>query len=89
MQAGWEYCRRWNRERPLASPRTACGPCDVCQAPGHVGAHPRQPTSVCLCERHWAEVSAPGYRFELYHLVYVAIAAIVVATLYPKMASLF
>jgi len=34
-------------------------------------------------------VAAPGYRFELYHLVYVAIAAIVVATLYPKMASLF
>jgi hypothetical protein len=59
------------------------------QAECDVGAHPRQPTSVCLCERHWAEVSAPGYRFELYHLVYVAIAAIVVATAYPMVASLF
>jgi hypothetical protein len=34
-------------------------------------------------------VSAPGYRFELYHLIYVAIAAILAATAYPMVDGLF
>lgn len=89
MRSECEYCNQWNREHPEAPPRTSCGPCDVCKAPGHVGAHPRQPASICLCERHWAELAAPGYRFELYHLVYVAVAAILAATVYPMIARFF
>ena len=84
-----EYCRQWNRDHPQEAPRTSCGPCDFCQAPGHIGAHPRQPTSICLCDKHWAELTAPGYHFELSHLIYVAMAAIFVAVVYPVLARFF
>lgn len=67
------YCEQWNREHPDAPPRHWCGPCVECQTPGHVRAHPRQPTSLCLCRHHWSKLSAPGYHFELYHLIYLVI----------------
>jgi hypothetical protein len=89
MSSECEYCSQWNREHPQEAPRTSCGPCDFCQATGHIGAHPRQSTSICLCEKHWAELTAPGYHFELYHLIYLALGAIIVATVYPMIARFF
>ncbi len=70
------YCEQWNQEHPDAPPRDSCGPCVECQAAGHVRAHPRQPTSLCLCRHHWSKLSAPGYHFELYHLIYLVIGGI-------------
>ncbi len=70
------YCEQWNREYPDAPPRVSCGPCVECQAPGHLRAHPRQPTSLCLCRHHESTLSAPGYHFELYHLIYVVVIGI-------------
>jgi len=81
-----EYCRQWNQDHPDEQPRAACGPCDVCAVPGHVGAHPRQPTSVCLCKAHWDKLSASGYHFELSHLIYVIIFGIAAIQLYPLVA---
>jgi len=46
-------CRAGNRPRltPWPPTREHCGPIDVCGQPGHVGAHPRKPISLC-CPRH-------------------------------------
>jgi hypothetical protein len=76
------YCRDWSRAHPEAAPRLSCGPCETCGKPGHVGAHPRQPTSVCLCAEHWAALAARGYHFELYHLVYVVIGLVAASVVY-------
>ncbi|MBK9594437.1 MAG: hypothetical protein IPO57_03455 [Rhodocyclales bacterium] len=81
-----EYCRQWNQAHPEAEPRASCGPCAVCRAPGHLKAHPRQPTSLCLCREHWDELNAPGYHFELYHLIYVVIVGIAAIQIYPLVA---
>lgn len=75
------YCRDWNREHPAEAPRTSCGPCETCGRPGHVGAHPRQPTSLCLCLEHWESLAARGYHFELNHLVYAVIGLLAATTL--------
>lgn len=75
------YCADWNRTHSPAEQRQSCGPCAQCGAPGHVGSHPRQPISVCLCQEHWQQLAASGFRFEVYHLVYVFIAAVAVAVL--------
>ncbi len=76
------YCRDWNREHPAEAPRTSCGPCETCGRPGHVGAHPRQPTSHCLCPEHWESLVSRGFHFELYHLVYVVIGLLAASALY-------
>lgn len=89
MQFECGYCNDWNRDHPQESPRASCGPCDVCKAPGHVGAHPRQPVSLCLCEKHWSELTDDGYHFETYHLIYVLIVVIFVAVTYPIVARFF
>ena len=89
MDDDCEYCRQWNREHPDAEPRSSCGPCDFCQAPGHVRAHPRQPTSVCVCRKHWDELTAPGYHFELYHLIYLILLGIAAVQLHPLLARLW
>lgn len=75
------YCRDWNEAHPEA-PRTSCAPCETCGAPGHIAAHPRQARSLCLCERHWQDLTAAGWHFELYHLIYVLIAGLVLAQLW-------
>lgn len=84
-----EYCLQWNKDHPDEAPRVACGPCDVCRAPGHVGAHPRRPSSVCLCKAHWGALTARGYHFEPYHLIYVIIFGIAAAQIYPLIARLW
>ena len=84
-----EYCRQWNQAHPAAEPRASCGPCAVCQAPGHLKAHPRQPTSLCLCRAHREELHASGYHFELYHLIYVAILGIAAIQIHPLVARLW
>jgi hypothetical protein len=89
MSEDCAYCRQWNHDHPDAAPKESCGPCDVCQADGHVKAHPRQPTSICLCQRHWNELNADGYHFELYHLIYLIISVIVAIQVYPLAARLF
>ena len=81
-----EYCRQWNQAHPEAEPRASCDPCAVCQAPGHLKAHPRQPTSLCLCQAHRNELDASGYHFELYHLIYVVIVGIAAIQIYPLVA---
>lgn len=88
-QPGCGYCEDWNRRHPNAPPRTSCGACASCGAPGHIGAHPRRPASICLCEGHWAELTAPGYRFELYHLVYLFVLLTFAAIAYPLVAKWF
>lgn len=77
------YCADWNREHPDQA-RTECGPCEHCEAPGHIGAHPRQPTSLCLCRKHWDELASPGFHFELHHLIYWVILVIVATLLYTS-----
>ncbi len=76
MTKSCDYCHQWNAEHPEAQ-RSACGPCEFCGAPGHIGAHPRQPGSLCLCEPHWQTLSSPGWHFELYHLIYLLIGGLV------------
>ncbi len=83
-----EYCRQWNLSHPAEAARLACGPCDVCQAPGHIMAHPRQPTSVCLCQQHAHALGSSAYHFELYHLIYVLIFGLLALQLYPLLARL-
>ena len=83
------YCDDWNRLHPQEAPRTSCGPCEFCTAPGHIGAHPRQPVSLCLCPAHWAELGAAGYHFELSHLIYVAMVLMLAASAYPLLARWF
>ena len=83
-----DYCCQWNREHPDEAPRVSCGPCSACQAPVHLKAHPRQPTSSCLCQQHWDELNARGYHFELYHLIYVLILGIAAVQIYPLIARL-
>jgi hypothetical protein len=84
-----EYCRHWNSVHPDETPRTACGPCEFCQAPGHVGAHPRQPCSICLCAEHWAELTGPGFHFDMSHVTFVLILLIIAAIAFPAIASWF
>lgn len=76
------YCRDWNRTSSPEDRRDSCGPCSVCQQPGHVRAHPRQPTSSCLCEKHWQELNSPGFRFELYHLIYLLVFGLIAIQIY-------
>lgn len=83
------YCAEWQRQHPDQPPRHACGPCERCGAPGHVGAHPRQAVSLCLCPRHWAALAAPGYHFELYHLIVPIVIGSFVAIIWPLLARLF
>lgn len=80
------YCNAWNQEHPEAEQRYFCGPCNICQSPGHIGAHPRQPVSLCLCQQHWDELNTPGYHFELSHLIYVAIIGLALVQIYPLLA---
>jgi hypothetical protein len=80
------YCRDWNAAHPDEPARTACGPCDHCQAPGHIGAHPRQACSVCLCETHWAEISKPGLHFDLSHIIVIIVLGFAAASLWPIIA---
>lgn len=84
-----DYCNKWNRDHPGEKQRDSCGPCVVCQAPGHLGAHPRQPTSICLCKNHWDDLNSPGYHFEFYHLIYAAILSIAAVQIYPIIARLW
>jgi len=56
---------------------------------GHLRPHPRQPTSICLCQQHWDELTAAGYHFELYHMIYVLIFGIAVIQIYPLVARLW
>ena len=79
------YCRDWNAAHPEA-PRSACGPCETCGAPGHVAAHPRQPTSVCLCTAHHQALAADGWHFELYHLIYLLIGGLLLLQLWRLFA---
>ena len=80
------YCDDWNHQHPQDTPRTACGPCEFCKAAGHIGAHPRQPVSLCLCRAHWAEITAPGYHFEISHLIVAFLLLILAAIAYPLIA---
>lgn len=77
------YCADWNRAHPDEPPKTACGPCEFCGEPGHIGCHPRRPTSMCLCERHWRELST-GFHFELYHLIPLIVLGLLAAIIYPQ-----
>lgn len=86
MTHACDYCPQWNRDHPEQPPRESCGPCVVCQAPGHLRAHPRNPTSICLCHTHEQALNAPGYHFELYHLIYVVILGIAAVQIYPFLA---
>lgn len=89
MTAECNYCQQWNEEHPDAERRVSCGPCSVCQAPGHLKAHPRQPTSICLCQKHWDELNERGYHFELYHLIYLIVIGIAAIQIYPLIAKLW
>lgn len=84
MSDACPYCRDWNTAHP-ESPRSACGPCETCGAPGHVAAHPRQPTSVCLCTAHH-QALAEGWHFELYHLIYLLLGGLVLLQLWRLFA---
>ncbi len=86
MNDDCDYCRQWNQEHPDEAQRVACGPCAVCQASGHLKAHPRQPTSICLCQKHWDELNGRGYHFELYHLIYVIVFGIAAVQIYSLIA---
>jgi hypothetical protein len=83
-----EYCRQWNKEHPESEPESSCGPCEICHAPGHLKAHPKQPTTLCLCQKHWNELNAPGYHFDLSHLIYVIILGIAAVQICPLIARL-
>lgn len=62
--------------RRLPGARTSQGP-------------PKAATSLCLCREHWDKLNASGYRFELYHLIYVAILGIAAIQIYPLIARLW
>jgi len=83
------YCQQWNHEHPHEQPRVSCGPCEVCQAPGHVGAHPRLPTSHCLCPKHWEALNAPRFRFDLSHLIVVLVIGVAAAQLFAWLFRLW
>ena len=84
-----DYCLQWNLEHSDEARRVSCGPCIVCQASGHLKAHPRQPTSICLCQKHWEELTSSAYHFELYHLIYVIILGIAAVQMYPLISRLW
>lgn len=74
---------------PSAATPPSDGPCEFCRAPGLVGAHPRQPVSICLCQKHWDELAQPGYHFETYHLIYPLLMAALAVIFYPLVARFF
>ncbi|MFZ5482984.1 MAG: hypothetical protein ACOZB0_02030 [Pseudomonadota bacterium] len=75
------YCADWNQRHP-DTPRDSCGPCEVCGRPGHVGAHPRKPVSLCLCPEHGSQETDSGDHFERYRRIDLLIGLGVVGAVY-------
>jgi hypothetical protein len=56
------YCQERESNPELAEnmkniPKGYCGICEICGKPGHMRAHPREPTTGAWCDEHWNDLT--------------------------------